>query len=80
MNDIADRLTKCFQTVFPDLPEASISTARQDSVPAWDSVATIMLINVVEDEFRIQMDLERLAEFSSFESISAYVQENLKSS
>jgi acyl carrier protein len=73
MNDISARLTKCFQTVFPDLPETSISTARQDSVPAWDSVATIMLVNVVEDEFRIQMDLERLPEFSSFDAISAYV-------
>ena len=80
MNDISARLTKCFQTVFPDLPDANIVTAKQDSVPTWDSVASIMLINVVEDEFRIQMDLERLSEFSSFEAIGAYVKENLKSS
>ena len=73
MNELSGRLTKCFQTVFPDLPEAGISTAKQDSVPAWDSVATIMLVNVIEDEFRIQMDLERLPEFSSFEAIRAYV-------
>ena len=80
MNDTSARLMKCFQTVFPDLSEAGISTARQDAVPVWDSVATIMLINVIEDEFRIQMDLERLPEFSSFEAIGSYVEESLRSS
>jgi len=80
MNELSARLTACFQTVFPDLPETSIVTARQDSVPAWDSVATIMLVNVIEDEFRIQMDLERLGEFSSFDALLTYVNESLKSS
>lgn len=79
MNELSARLTKCFQTVFPDLPETNVSTARQDSVPEWDSVATITLVNVIEDEFRTQMDLERLPEFSSFEAIRTYLSESLKS-
>jgi acyl carrier protein len=43
-------------------------------VPAWDSVATVTLANVVEEEFGIEMDLERLAEFDSFDHLRAYVQ------
>jgi acyl carrier protein len=78
MDDLRTRLVGCFQTVFPDLPAAKIEAAEQDSVTAWDSVANITLINVIEDEFRIQFDLERLAEFNSFHTIEAFVQENLK--
>jgi acyl carrier protein len=73
MDDMRARLVGCFQTVFPDLTEAAIVAARQDDVPSWDSVATITLINVMEEEFQIPFDLDRLAEFNSFESISAYL-------
>jgi acyl carrier protein len=41
-------------------------------------VATITLLSVVEDEFGVQFDLERMAEFDSFESIDAYLKANLK--
>ena len=75
MHDIRPRLVSCFQAVFPDLAEASIPAARQDSVATWDSVATITLVNVIEDEFRVEFDLERLAEFDSFQAIEAYLKE-----
>jgi acyl carrier protein len=78
MDDIRPRLVNCFQTVFPDLSETAIATARQNSVATWDSVATITLLSVVEDEFGVQFDLERMAEFDSFESIDAYLKANLK--
>ena len=61
--------------MFPDLAEASVPAARQDSVATWDSVATITLVNVIEDEFRVEFDLERLAEFDSFQAIEAYLTE-----
>jgi acyl carrier protein len=75
MNDTTSRLIQCFRSVFPDLPETGIPTATQDGVLTWDSVASITLINVVEDEFAITMDLERIAEFASFDAILSYVQE-----
>lgn len=73
MSEVEDRLTKCFQTVFPDLPEAEIRKARQESITAWDSVAGITLLNVIEEEFQIQVDLELLAELDSFEHICDYL-------
>jgi acyl carrier protein len=73
MNEIRSRLVKCFQLVFPDLSELEITALAQTSVAAWDSVATIMLLNVIEDEFAIQVDLGRLAELNSFDRIEQYL-------
>jgi acyl carrier protein len=70
---IATRLTTCFQTVFPDLAAGQISQADQASVAAWDSTAAIMLVNVIEDEFGIQIDFDRLAELDSFGRIHRYL-------
>ena len=73
MDPIALRLANCFQTVFPNLPEAEIPSASQVSLAAWDSVNAIMLVNVIEEEFGIEMDFDRLAELSSFGGIHDYL-------
>lgn len=78
MDAIANRLSKCFQTVFPELSESAVSEASQDSVPKWDSTAAIMLVNVVEDEFGIQMDFDRIAELDSFRRIHEYLTKELQ--
>ena len=75
MDAIATRLINCFQTVFPDLPAQQIPTATQQSVAAWDSTAAIMLVNVIEDEFGLQVDFDRLGELDSFERICQYLKE-----
>lgn len=74
MDAIGDRLATCFQTVFPDLPVAEIPAATQASVAAWDSSAVITLVNVIEDEFGIQVDFDLLAELDSFDRFHEYLQ------
>jgi len=69
------RLIGCFQTVFPDLPEAAIPSATQATVPAWDSIAAITLVNVIEDEFQFQMDFDLLGELDSFQRILTYIKQ-----
>lgn len=73
MDDITVRLTNCFKLVFPDLPESQIPTASQSGISAWDSVAAITLANVLEEEFNIQVDFDRLAELDSFDRIRTYL-------
>lgn len=73
-SDVENRLRDCFRTVFSDLPDPSIGTASHATVQAWDSVATITLINVIEDEFGIEFDLDNAAEFDSFDRFLVYVQ------
>ncbi|HKD04415.1 MAG TPA: acyl carrier protein [Bryobacteraceae bacterium] len=77
MDNLSGRLARCFETVFPDLPESEIQTASQQSLSTWDSVAAITLANVIEDEFAFQLDFEDLADLDSFERIHTYLAERL---
>jgi acyl carrier protein len=55
------------------LSPAEIEAATQVSVAAWDSVAAITLVSVIEEEFGILMDLDRLADLDSFEQVLDFV-------
>jgi acyl carrier protein len=74
MDEIEKRLRKVFETVFPELAPEQIPSASQSSVENWDSVAAITLINVIEEEFGIQMEFEDAAELTSFSKILEYLQ------
>jgi len=74
MDDVKAKLVECFQIVFPDLKEKDIPAASQDTVADWDSVAAITLVNVIEEQFGIEMDLDQIAELDSFEKVRAYLE------
>jgi acyl carrier protein len=78
MDDVKERLTRCFQIVFPDLPESDIPLVSQATAAGWDSVAAITLLNVLEDEFAIEVDLEQVAELDTFDKIYTYLQQRLQ--
>lgn len=73
VNALRDRLTACFATVFPGLPQEAIPNARQTSLAAWDSIAALMLLNVIDEEFQVHIDLEVLPELDSFERVLAHL-------
>jgi acyl carrier protein len=73
-NQIETRLRECFRTVFPDLSDGQISSASQATVSAWDSIATVTLVNLIDQEFGIELDLDKLGELVSFASIRACVE------
>ena len=74
MDDLKQRLTNCFATVFPELSEEEIHRASQVSIASWDSVASINLVNVIEEEFDTQIDLEALPELTSFDLVLNHVE------
>jgi len=80
MDNIEERLVKVFETVFPDLTVDQIQAATQSTVSSWDSVAAITLMNVMEEEFTIEIDFDRAAELSSFAEILGYVKETVAAS
>lgn len=43
------------------------------SVAGWDSIATVTLINVVEEEFGIQIDADSIDDFASFSRFARYL-------
>jgi acyl carrier protein len=66
MNDIQERVTRCFSNVFPDLPEEEIPRASTASLPAWDSVAHITLLSSISEEFGRPFELEDYEELVSY--------------
>jgi acyl carrier protein len=75
MDDLKTRLMGCFKMVFPDLSDSAILVASQDSVAGWDSIAAITLLNLLEEEFGIEADLDALADLNSFEAVYQYVRQ-----
>jgi acyl carrier protein len=78
MDETRQRLIKCFEVVFPDLRVEQIASASTATVASWDSIAAITLMNVVEEEFGMELDLDDLADLDSFEKLHSYLQKRLQ--
>ena len=79
MSEMQHRLAQCFSLVFPDLREPVVYSASTTSVAGWDSTAAIILANVIEEEFHIQID-DILPELVSFELILDYLESEVHGS
>ena len=73
MDDIQVRLIRCFNAVFPLLSGEQVIRASATNVKEWDSVASVTLFAMIEEEFAIETDVQDLAEVVSFERILAYL-------
>ena len=73
LSDIENRLASSFEAVFPGLSPEQARSADQDSLDEWDSVATISLVNVIEEEFGIDLDFEEAVELTSFRAIADHL-------
>lgn len=69
MNDIQNKLKQCFLTVFPELNENAVEKASINSVEGWDSVATITLVAVIQEEFGVEFTTDEIGLLTSYESI-----------
>lgn len=79
MNNLEQRLVRCFSSVFPALDEDQIRNASVDSVPDWHSLASVTLISVVQEEFAVQVNLADLPNLVSFSAVHNYVQHHATS-
>ena len=79
MQDLENRLVRCFSSVFPDLSEEQIRTANIESIPGWHSLASVTLISVVQEEFGVQVSLADLPNLVSFSAMQTYVQHHVTS-
>jgi acyl carrier protein len=78
MDEMEKRLAACFSAVLPELAPEEISQASANSLKSWDSVTTVTLLAVVEEEFGISIDDENPARFDSFKNILTYLQEAIR--
>ena len=78
MSDVETRLRGCFEVVFPGAPPDVLGTASAETLDGWDSIATVTLIGVIEDEFGMDFSDEGIERAVSFRSILAYVRESVE--
>lgn len=74
MDQVTDRLRECFIEVFPDLADDQIERAVRAEMSEWDSLATLTLLAVVEEEFGLQLDDEAIAKLTSFSAVREVVE------
>jgi acyl carrier protein len=77
MSELEDRLIRCFGSVFDDLTRDQIRSVSAEMLPAWDSLASVTLVAVLEQEFNMQIDLLDLPELTSFLSVQTYIRNKL---
>lgn len=73
MNNHETRLVKCFGAVFSGLSEAELRSASSTNLASWDSVTTVTLIALIEEEFKVEVDAEDLERLVSFDSVLGYL-------
>ena len=73
MNDTQARLAKCFAAVFPELSDREIQMASPASVGSWDSLASVTLISVLEEEFNVEIAPEDVEQLVSFQLVLDYL-------
>jgi acyl carrier protein len=74
MEPTAARLGACFSRVFPGLSIDEALAASATALPQWDSLATLNLLALIEEEFGVGIDLDDLDEPPSFQSLLARIQ------
>jgi acyl carrier protein len=74
MSDVRARLVKCFAAVFSELGEEEVALASPATVGTWDSLASITLVSVIEEEFATHIDPDDLEHLVSFELVLDYLQ------
>ena len=73
MNELDERLARCFLAVFPDLDGEQVAAASAQTTPEWDSLHALMLIAVIEEAFELAVPASAYRELQSYEAARRYL-------
>jgi acyl carrier protein len=73
MDEVQERLVRCFSLVFPQLTPDQIRSSSVQTVLGWDSLAAVTLVAVLQEEFAVEIDFGDLPELESFDSVLRYL-------
>jgi acyl carrier protein len=79
MHDVKQRLAKCFSAVFPEFSPEDIGKISAECAVSADSLSAVTLLAVVEEEFGIDLKVDDMENFASFERVLERVNEALQS-
>jgi len=77
MSEINERLSQCFSTVFPELPADQYSDLAAETYDRWDSLATVKLVAVIEEEFGVSVTPDDIPDLVSYERMSAMLERKI---
>jgi acyl carrier protein len=72
----AARLERCFAAVFPGLSPEQLRQADAEKLASWDSMTTVTLMAVVNEEFGSELDLDQMEPLRSFASLLGHLEHN----
>jgi acyl carrier protein len=70
MDNVADKLGRCFALAFPKLDPSRYATASAENVSEWDSMVHLTLLMLISEEFGREMDFEEFEGATSFEALA----------
>jgi acyl carrier protein len=73
MSEQEDRLIRCFASVFPGLSRDEIRAINSESTGNWDSLSTVTLAAVFQEEFNVEIDPEVIPKLDSFEAFRTFL-------
>ncbi len=76
--DVESRLFCCFAAAFKSLSHEEIPRAAVASVAEWDSMTSLTLVALVEEEFQVRIQLPDIPNLTSFKDIATYLALKLK--
>ncbi|GBR11728.1 acyl carrier protein [Acetobacter oeni] len=74
---IRRRLTRVFTTMFPGKTVEDVPAATMENTDGWDSLGTLSLFTLADEEFGIKLGLDRIGDVKSFEKLEALVTEKV---
>jgi serine O-acetyltransferase len=74
--ELESRLVHCFAAAFGNLSPEEIPRAAVSSLAEWDSLASMTLVALIEEEFRLRIDVSDIARLTSFLNIVDYLLSN----
>jgi acyl carrier protein len=69
------RLIRCFSAAFSDLGPEEIRRADTSSLREWDSLASMTLVILIEEEFELRILGQDLVRLTSFSNVLSYLAE-----
>ncbi len=73
MSEQENRLIRCFASVFPGLSVEELRSMNSESAGNWDSLSTVTLAAVIQEEFSLEIDPEVLPRLDSFDAFRTYL-------
>ena len=73
MSENENRLIRCFASVFPELTPDELRATNAESTGSWDSLSTVTLAAVIQEEFQLEIDPQVLPDLESFDAFRTYL-------